>query len=165
LFGFFLSLKFEIFETSINYIMSSYSSEDSTCNTGSSNGSISYFVGQLPTTATTTFTFAPTAEQNEWFEYFNGAFIGGVVDCLSTTMAIANTPNVHGLMVSLRWCCAITYCRQQSLISFGHVVRLLLLVSAAPILLPGLTTLFPMSLNHLLDQLWIISLLQIVGGM
>jgi hypothetical protein len=39
-------------------------------------------------------------------------------------MAIANTPDVHGLMVSLHcWRCTITL--QQSLISFGLVVRLL----------------------------------------
>lgn len=36
----------------------------------------------------TPFRFAPTVEQNEWFEYFNTAFIGGVIDVLSTTMAV-----------------------------------------------------------------------------
>lgn len=46
------------------------------------------------------FVFQPTAEQNEWFEYFDSAFVGGVLDCLSITMALANTPGTPGLLVS-----------------------------------------------------------------
>lgn len=90
---------------------SSYSFDDSI--TGGSTAGGRYYPVQPPPTTTAPFTFVPTEKQNEWFEYFNGAFIGGVLDCLSTTMAIANTPDVNGLMVS--WIAVVTINMRQLL--------------------------------------------------
>jgi hypothetical protein len=85
---------------------SSYSFDDSTVGGSIIAGGRYYPLGQPPPTAAP-FTFVPTEEQNEWFEYFNGAFIGGVLDCLSTTMAIANTPDVNGSMM-VSWIAVVT---------------------------------------------------------
>lgn len=45
--------------------------------------------------------FKPTVAQNEWFEYFNSAFIGGAIDVLSTTMAVTRPLNGDPLIVSV----------------------------------------------------------------